>query len=220
MTHLPISSGADFLTFLSVCYGLRIQDASEVPHFLTFLEHVVDRPVSFHRGGRKEYPIRKTIGTRIRALQTHLRRRRCHFQLSSISIQYADELSRPYRRSRPGARSVRREHVEKLCLSLDESKPRQLRLKAVTLIVWHAWARPKEILSRIYPRDIDATHRGGIVIIVSESKTNDGERPEFSLLRMTPMKLCVPFVACVNGSRGSDQHTQAHYFRHWTMTAP
>jgi integrase len=177
--------------FLTERYGIALNEAQEVPHIHAFLEHVVERPTLRHYREIVQRPIRSTLVQRIADLRQRLYAMGCSLRLTAVTARYALELQNRYSTGRKGALAAYPEDVARLVDWLDDRRPRHLSLKAATLLIWHTWARPSEILSRYYPDDLDPDHTDGIVIIVPRSKTNPGGRPEhFKILHHENTVLC------------------------------
>jgi len=170
-------------TFIHDHFGVRLEDAREVPHVSAFLEHVVERPRTYSAGKLVERPVRETLVDRCIDLQKLLAYMGSSLQISEGTIRYAAQLRLRYRRESSGATPAREGDVIKLIESLDEHRLRDLRLKAIVLLVWHSWARPSEIIGRQYPDEIDASHPDGVIVTVPRSKANPGSRRERFLIR-------------------------------------
>ena len=156
----------------------------ENPHFRNFLDFLVERPCLYHVNGRPvQKPIRKTLAKRVAQLQRYLRETNNSFQITAPTRSYVSKLQARYVGTTSGAPSVPGEDVERVVRYLDTGRPRHLRLRAITLLVRHAWARPSEIIYRHSPDDINADHFDGVVITVARSKTNNGSRPEYFKIR-------------------------------------
>jgi integrase len=182
---------AQFLEFLRERFNIGLEEAAECPHFLDFLEHLVERPRLTQFGKLIQRPIRNGLLGYTRFVMKLLAEVEAPLQLSRVSYNYAYHLQREYKTSQGTAVAAFIQHVRQLSIYLDDNLPRNLRLRAALLTIWQAAARPSEILKRFLPHEVNANHEDGIVITVPQSKTNPGPNPEyFKLVHASDLALC------------------------------
>jgi integrase len=163
--------------FLHREHDANLQDATEW-QIHRFVEYLVDRPATYRDGRLGQRPIQRSLVSRIKGLARTLRSLDSPLRITSSTIEYAQQLQLPYLTEKRGAATATIAEIHQLVSALNSDAPRIMRLKAVTLLILHTFARPSEILNRIHPDDVNADQIDGIVLTVPTSKTNPGPKPE------------------------------------------
>lgn len=171
----------DLEEFITLTFGVSLAQSQEEPHVFSFLDYCVERPPLWRPdGARLQGPVRQTLPSRVRFAALHAEEFGFPITITGRSIQYAVDLIRQYAKREKGARAILPSELEVIADSADRANPFGLRFLAAVRCLWETWARPSELLRRIYPDDFSADYDEGIVITVPVSKTNQcGNRPEF-----------------------------------------
>lgn len=179
-----------FEEYVAEHWGAHLSDTREVPHVRAFIEYLATRPCASRHGRLYQKPIRKTLLAHVDALAALLRSLDYPLQIGNETLRYARQLQDSFTTWRRGAFPARADDLRQLATSLDVTRPRQLRLKAIMLLVWYTWARPSEIIGRRFPEDLRTNHNDGIVLTVGRSKTNPNAPEFFKIRHETDTLLC------------------------------
>lgn len=161
-----------FFTFGNDNYGLDPQYLQEDPHLLEFLDYCTRRPWKYKDGKLAERPLHQNLYERVHLLQRFGPDFDLPFCVTELSLEYALTLIKDFVKRDPGSRPLSPDEVRQIIATIDTSNPLGKRFKAALLCIWETWARPSEVLRRLYPDELSADFDRGIVITVSKSKTN------------------------------------------------
>ena len=166
-------------------YGVREEDVAE-EHVIAFIEHLPEQAPVLVDGWRRQMPMQRTLGIQFGALARHLRENGIHCPVTHRAINYAEELAERYAPEPIQAPAMSDDIFRETIDGCSTETAGGKRDRAAFLVVRGTWARPSEILRRMYPAEVRAEFREGIVIVVPSSKINQRGEPEYLPIAHAP----------------------------------